>query len=204
MKPRDRGVIVQVGSALAYRSIPLQAPYCGAKSAVRGFIDSLRSELLHEKSRVHITMVQLSAFNTPQFDWGRSRMPRTPRPMGKVFQPEVAGEAIYWASQHRRRELWVGFPAAKAIVGTRVIPGALDHLLAATGYDGQQTDEPAQPGRPDNLFTPVPGDAGMHGRFDAEAKPASAEVWATTHRAAIAAAVVPLVVVALGRLLCRR
>ena len=199
MRPRNRGVIVQVGSALSYRSIPLQSPYCGAKSALRGFTDSLRSELLHDRSGVHLTMVHLSAFNTPQFDWGRSRMPRAPRPMGKVFQPEVAAEAIYWAAHHRRRELWVGWPAAQAIAGTRVVPGALDRLLAARGYDGQQSDDPLPATRPDNLFAPVARDHGAHGRFDAEAKSASAQLWLTTHRAAVALALVPVLAFALTR-----
>jgi NAD(P)-dependent dehydrogenase (short-subunit alcohol dehydrogenase family) len=203
MKPRDRGTIVQVGSALAYRSIPLQSAYCGAKSALRGFTDSLRSELLHAGSGVHLTMVHLSAFNTPQFDWARSCMPRKARPMGKVFQPEVAAEAIFWASQHRRRELWVGAPAAKAIVGTRVIPALLDRLLAWEGYDGQQTEEPADPARPDNLYEPLARDAGVHGRFDGEAKNASAQVWATTHRGLLALAALPLIG-ALGWALARK
>lgn len=205
MKLRNRGVIVQVGSALAYRSIPLQSPYCGAKSAVRGFTDALRSELLHDKSGVHLTMVHLSAFNTPQFDWGRSRMPRAPRPMGKVFQPEIAAEAVYWAAHHRRRELWVGWPAAQAILGQRVIPGALDHYLASTAFDGQQTDQPAQPDRPDNLFAPAPGgDRGAHGRFGAEAKRSSAQLWLTTHRTALALAILPLAALALSRRLLSR
>ena len=147
MKPRDRGVIVQVGSALAYRSIPLQSAYCGAKSALRGFTDSIRSELIHERSGVHVTMVQLSAFNTPQFEWARTTLGCRPKPMGKIFQPEVAARAIQWAATHRRRELWVGWPAAKAILGTRVVPGLLDHRLAATAIDGQHTDEPLPPDR---------------------------------------------------------
>ena len=200
MKPRDRGVIVQVGSALAYRSIPLQSPYCGAKSALRGFTDSLRCELLHDKSGVHLTMVQLAAFNTPQFDWGLSRMPREPRPMGKVFQPEIAAEAIYWAAHHKRRELTVGFPAAQAILGQRVIPGALDRFLAATGYEGQQSDEAAAPDRPNNLFSPAAGgDRGAHGRFDSEAKSTSAQLWVNTHRTALALALLPLFALALSR-----
>ena len=199
MKPRDRGVIVQIGSALAYRSIPLQSPYCGAKSALRGFTDSLRSELLHDRSGVHLTMVQLSAFNTPQFDWARSCMPRNPRPIGKVFQPEVAAEAIYWAACHRRRELWVGFPAAQAIVGTRVVPGLIDRVLAVQGYAGQQSDTPVSAGRRDNLHEPVREDRGAHGRFDAEAKPRSAQLWLTTHRAAVALALVPLLALTLSR-----
>ena len=199
MLPRNRGVVVQVGSALAYRSIPLQSPYCGAKSALRGFTDSLRCELLHEGTAVHLTMVQLSAFNTPQFDWGRSHMPRAPRPMGKVFQPEIAAEAIYWAALHRRRELWVGFPAAQAIAGTRVIPGALDRLLARTAYDGQQSDDALAPDRADNLFAPVARDCGAHGRFDAEAKPKSTQLWLNKHRAALALAAVPLLAFAFAR-----
>jgi NAD(P)-dependent dehydrogenase (short-subunit alcohol dehydrogenase family) len=182
MKIRDAGCIVQVGSALAYRSIPLQAPYCGAKAALRGFTDSLRCELAHEHSRVHITMVQLSAFNTPQFDWGRTTMPREPRPMGKIFEPEVAARAIYWAATHRRRELWVGWPAVQAILGTRIVPGLLDRILGATAVDGQQTDQPLPANRHDNLWTPVPGDHGIHGRFDAQALAWSAQLWLTTHR----------------------
>jgi short-subunit dehydrogenase len=166
MKPRNSGVILQVGSALAYRSIPLQAPYCGAKAALRGFTDAVRSELIHDNSGVHLTMVHLAAFNTPQFEWGRTCMQGRPRPLGKIFQPEVAAESIYWASQHRRRELWVGWPAVLAIVGTRVLPGFLDRKLAYDAYEGQQDEEPLRPDRPDNLYDPVPGDRGAHGRFD--------------------------------------
>jgi NAD(P)-dependent dehydrogenase (short-subunit alcohol dehydrogenase family) len=182
MKRRDRGVIVQVGSALAYRSIPLQAPYCGAKAALRGFTDSVRSELIHDNSRVHLTMVHLAAFNTPQFDWGRTCMDGAPRPLGKIFQPELAAEAIYWASQHRRRELWVGFPAILAILGTRMIPGFLDRKLAYDAYEGQQEPEPVRPDRQDNLYAPVPGDHGAHGRFDERALSHSAQVWLATRR----------------------
>lgn len=188
MHPRNDGVIVQIGSALAYRSIPLQSPYCGAKSALRGFTDSLRSELLHDGSKVHVTMVHLSAFNTPQFEWGRSCMTKRPRPMGTIFQPEVAAEAIYYAALHRRRELWVGWPAVQAILGQRVMPGALDRYLARTAYEGQHTDEPMPAGRSDNLYEPVPGDHGAHGRFDAQATESSAQWWANTHRWLIAGA----------------
>jgi NAD(P)-dependent dehydrogenase (short-subunit alcohol dehydrogenase family) len=187
MKPRDRGTIVQVGSALAYRSIPLQAPYCGAKAAVRGFTDALRCELAHDRSRVHLTMVQLSAFNTPQFEWGRTTIPWRPRPMGKIFQPEVAARAVYWAATHRRRELWVGWPAVQAILGTRIVPGLLDRLLGRTAVDGQHTGEPLPAGRLDNLYQPVPGDHGAHGRFDALAARSSVQVWLDTHRMALAA-----------------
>jgi NAD(P)-dependent dehydrogenase (short-subunit alcohol dehydrogenase family) len=205
MKPRDRGTIVQVGSALAYRSIPLQAPYCGAKAAVRGFIDSLRCELAHDRSRVHLTMVQLSAFNTPQFEWGRTNRDKRPRPMGKIFQPEVAARAVYWAATHRRRELWVGWPAVQAILGTRVIPGVLDRMLGRTAVDGQHTDEPLPPGRQDNLWQPVPGDHGAHGRFDALAHRRSWQYWLTTHRAAAGmAAVAGAAVLVAARGLLRR
>jgi NAD(P)-dependent dehydrogenase (short-subunit alcohol dehydrogenase family) len=193
MKARDRGVIVQVGSALAYRSIPLQAPYCAAKAALRGFTDSLRSELIHDGSRVHLTMVHLAAFNTPQFEWARTCMPGNPKPVGKIFQPEIAAESIYWASQHRRRELWVGFPAVQAIVGTRIAPGMLDHMLAQQAYSGQQDEQPVDPSRRDNLYAPVPGDHGAHGRFDDRAVDTSAQLWGTTHRVALGLALLPLI-----------
>jgi NAD(P)-dependent dehydrogenase (short-subunit alcohol dehydrogenase family) len=200
MKPRDRGTIVQVGSALAYRSIPLQAPYCGAKSAIRGFIDSLRSELIHDRSKVHLTMVQLSAFNTPQFDWGRTCLPDQPKPLGKIFQPEVAARGIYWAATHRRRELWVGWPAVEAILGTRVLPGFLDRKLAFSAYEGQEGNTPVSPTRRDNLYEPVPGDHGAHGRFDRKALKSSAQLWLTTHRWTMAAAGLVLLLLLLGLL----
>lgn len=187
MQPRDHGTIVQVGSALSYRAIPLQSAYCAAKFAIRGFTDSLRCELSHAHSQVHLTMVQLSAFNTPQFEWGRTTLHKRPRPMGRIFQPELAARGVYWAATHRRRELWVGWPAAQAILGTRVLPGLLDRLLGRTAVDGQHTDEPLPPGRRDNLYAPVPGDHGAHGRFDALATPHSAQFWATTHRGWLAA-----------------
>jgi NAD(P)-dependent dehydrogenase (short-subunit alcohol dehydrogenase family) len=188
MLPRNRGTIVQVGSALAYRSIPLQAPYCGAKSAIRGFTDSLRSELIHRKSRVHLTMVQLSAFNTPQFDWGRTCMAKQPQPLPPIFQPEVAARGIYFAATHCRREVWVGWPAIKAIVGTRLLPGLGDWILAREAYSGQHTDEPLPRGRKDNLYAPVPGDHGAHGRFDARAKRHSLQLKLTMNRTALVAA----------------
>lgn len=188
MRAQGHGTIVQVGSALAYRSIPLQAPYCGAKAALRGFTDALRCELAHERSPVHLTMVHLSAFNTPQFEWGRTTMSRRPRPMGKIFQPEVAAEGIYWAATHRRRELWVGWPAVQAILGTRLMPGLLDRYLGTTAWDGQHTDEPLPAHRADNLWSPIQEDRGAHGRFDAEAVGWSAQLWLTTHRWALVAA----------------
>ncbi|HEX6793296.1 MAG TPA: SDR family oxidoreductase [Casimicrobiaceae bacterium] len=183
MRARNRGTIVQVGSALAYRAIPLQAPYCGAKFAIRGFTDALRSELLHDHSRVHVTMVQMPALNTPQFDWCRTRMPRAPRPVPPVFQPEVAAEAIVFAAHHRRRELFVGGPTTRAIWINKLIPGLLDRYLADFGYTSQMSPMPVEPGRADNLFQAVPGDRGAHGRFDAESRPASVELWLATHRA---------------------
>ncbi|TFY97208.1 SDR family oxidoreductase [Ramlibacter humi] len=182
MRPRGRGTIVQVGSALAYRSIPLQAPYCGAKAAIRGFTDSVRCELDHDRSPVHLTMVQLSAFNTPQFEWGRTTMHKRPRPMGKIFQPEVAAQAIYWAATHRRREVWVGLPAVKAILGNKLFPGVLDRTLGRSAVDGQHTDEPLPANRADNLYAPVAGDHGAHGRFDAQAHGFSTQWWADRHR----------------------
>lgn len=200
MLPRDRGVIVQVGSALAYRSIPLQSAYCGAKHAVKGFTDSLRSELIHDKSRVRITMVQLPALNTPQFSWIKTRMPSHPQPIPPIFQPEVAAEAIVWAARHARRELTVGWPAVKAIWGNKILPGFLDRYLAAKGYRGQQTEEPVDSNRPDNLWAPAPGDFGAHGIFDPRAKSSSTQLWLNTHRHEIALAVIGAVGATIGTL----
>jgi short-subunit dehydrogenase len=182
MLPHNRGCIVQVGSALAYRSIPLQAPYCGAKHAIRGFTNSLRSELLHDKSRIHLTMVHMPALNTPQFNWCKTRLPRHPKPVPPIFQPEVAAEAIVWAAHHRRREVYVGGSTLEAIWGNKVAPGLLDRYLARTGYDAQQTNQPVSPDRPSNLFEPVPGDPGAHGIFDEEAAGKSIQFWETSHR----------------------
>jgi NAD(P)-dependent dehydrogenase (short-subunit alcohol dehydrogenase family) len=204
MLARDRGTIVQVGSALAYRSIPLQSAYCGAKSALRGFIDSLRSELLHRRSRVKLTMVQLSAFNTPQFGWGKTCGDTQPQPVPPIFQPEVAAEAIYRAALHPRREWWVGWPAVKAILGQRVIPGALDRLLARTAYSGQRSNDPLPPGRRDNLYAPVPGDHGAHGRFDARSKRRSVQLELSIHREAIAAGALAVGLAALAAWALRR
>ena len=188
MRARDHGVIVQVGSALAYRSIPLQAAYCAAKHALRGFTDSLRSELIHDTSRVRVTMVHLPALNTPQFDWVKSRLARRAQPVPPIFQPEVAADAIVWSAHHRRRELYVGLPAWKAIVANKIAPGLLDRYLARTCYDAQQTDEPEQPFRPTNLWHTVSGDAGAHGRFDERSRPTSVQTWLTERRAAIGVA----------------
>jgi short-subunit dehydrogenase len=182
MLPRDRGTIVQVGSALAYRSIPLQAAYCGAKHAIRGFTDSLRSELIHDRSNVHLTMVQLPAVNTPQFSWEKSRLPHKAQPVPPIYQPEVVAEAIYAAAHARRREWFVGMSAVKAIIGNKLFPGWLDHYLARKAYSGQQTDEPRDPDQPYNLWEPVPGDHGAHGRFDARARDFSPQAWLSRHR----------------------
>jgi NADP-dependent 3-hydroxy acid dehydrogenase YdfG len=173
MVPRDRGTIVQVGSALAYRSIPLQAPYCAAKHAVHGFTQSLRTELLHERSNVRVSEVQLPAENTPQFEWGRAKLPRHPQPVPPIFQPDVAAKAIEHAAMHGPREILVAWPTVKAVFGERIAPGLLDRYLASTGYDAQQTDEPLDGEREGNLFDPVPGDLGAHGRFDDRARPRS-------------------------------
>jgi NAD(P)-dependent dehydrogenase (short-subunit alcohol dehydrogenase family) len=177
MLPRDRGVIVQVGSALAYRSIPLQSAYCAAKHAIVGFTASLRSELMHDHSNVRVSMVHMPALNTPQFDWTKNRLPNRPQPVPPIFEPEVGAEAVYHASQNDiGREMMVGWPTVKAVYGNKAIPGLLDRYLAEKGYEGEQTDEPEDPNRPDNLWAPVPGDWGAHGRFDARAKTNSTEL----------------------------
>lgn len=182
MLPRDRGTIIQVGSALAYRSIPLQAPYCGAKAAIRGFTDALRTELLHSRSHVRVTMVQMPALNTPQFDWCRVRLPRKPQPVPPIFEPEVAARAIVWASRHKRREVFVGGSTVAAIWGNRVAAPLLDRYLSRTAYDAQLANDPLEPGRPDNLWHTVPGDHGAYGRFRDRASNSSGELWLTTHR----------------------
>jgi NAD(P)-dependent dehydrogenase (short-subunit alcohol dehydrogenase family) len=188
MLPRDRGAIVQVGSALAYRGIPLQAAYCGAKHAIQGFMDSLRCELLHDQSHVRVTMVQMPALNTPQFSWVKSRLPNKPQPVPPIFQPEVAAEAIVWAAHHDRPEVYVGWPTVEAIVGNKIVPRIADEYLAHAGYKSQQTNEPVDPNRRDNLWQPVPGDHGAHGDFDNRAHSHSLQLWATTHRGWLASA----------------
>jgi short-subunit dehydrogenase len=188
MRPRNRGTIVQVGSALSYRAIPLQSAYCGAKFAIRGFTDSLRTELMHDGVDVHLVMVQMPALNTPQFDWARNKMSRRPQPVPPIFQPEVAADAIVYAAHSRRREVWVGRSSVQAILANKLVPGLLDRYLASAGYSGQLTDEPADPSQPDNLFEPVPGDPGTHGHFDSRASGKSLQLWATKHRSALLAA----------------
>jgi len=187
MLPRDRGAIVQVGSALAYRGIPLQSAYCAAKHAIQGFCDSLHSELLHDGSRVHLCMVQMPALNTPQFSWVKSRLPRKPQPVPPIFQPEVAARAIVYAAHHRRREIYVGWPTVKAVVGNKMAAGYADHYLARNGYDAQQYDGFADPDRPNNLWKPVPGDHGAHGQFDDRATYHSPQLWSNLHRGILAA-----------------
>jgi short-subunit dehydrogenase len=188
MKARDQGTIVQVGSALAYRSIPLQAAYCAAKHAVVGFTDSLRTELLHEKSRVHLTVVHLPALNTPQFSWVRNKLPRKPRPVPPIFQPEVAARAIYWAAHHRRREVLVGGPTVLAINANKVAPAIADWYLARTGYQAQQRQQAANPSQPDNLWNAVPGAYGARGEFNDASSAYSVQSWLTRNRVAIAIA----------------
>ena len=182
MLARNRGTIIQVGSALAYRSIPLQSAYCAAKHAVVGFTDSLRTELLHEGRRVRVGIVHLPALNTPQFAWMRNRLPRAARPVPPIYQPEVAAEAIYWAAHHNRRELFVGGPTLEAVLGQKLIPGWLDRYLARTGYEMQQSREPKDPHQPDNLWSPAPGAYGARGRFGSQALASSWETWVSEHR----------------------
>lgn len=182
MLPRDRGVIVQVSSALAYHSIPLQAPYCGAKHAINGYTDSLRAELIHRGSRVHVTVVDMPGLNTPQFDWALNKMPHRPRPIAPVYQPEVAARAIVWAANHRRPRLYVGLSSLLMIWADKLAPGLLDRYMARTAISGQQTGEAADPGRAGNLWQPVEGDRGARGRFSDEACDRSLELWASTHR----------------------
>ncbi|MCQ4198459.1 SDR family oxidoreductase [Streptomyces coelicoflavus] len=193
MTPRDRGTIVQVGSALAERSVPLQAVYCGAKHAIQGFTESLRCELLHDHSGVRVTMVQMPGLNTPQFSWVLSRLPRHPRPVAPVYQPEVAAEAVLYAADHpQRRMYWVGGSTVATLLGQKLAPGLLDRYLARTGYDGQQTDRPVDPSRPVNLWKPpddtAPDDYGAHGIFDDESHPRSIQFWISRHRGPLALA----------------
>ncbi len=200
MRPRARGTIIQVGSALAYRSIPLQAAYCGAKSAIRAFTDSLRSELLHEGIPISLTMVQLPALNTPQFEVARSRLPRHPQPVPPIFSPEVAAEAIVWATGAGRREVFVGWPTVRAILGQRFAPGFADRHLARIGYAAQQTDEYVAPERPDNLFEPMPGIRHAHGPFGSQARSRSTQFQLTRSRNAIAVLIAAAAAAAYGTL----
>jgi NAD(P)-dependent dehydrogenase (short-subunit alcohol dehydrogenase family) len=189
MHPRDHGTIVQVGSALSTRSIPLQSAYCGAKHAINGFTSSLRCELLHEGSNIKVTVVQMPAVNTPQFSWVKSRLPDKPQPVPPIYQPEVAARGVVYAADHPgRREYWVGASTAATLIANKFAPALLDRYLARTGYSSQQTDEPDDPSRPDNLVEPVDGpqgtDHGAHGDFDDRAHSRSAQLWLSHHPAA--------------------
>ncbi|MGH9499534.1 MAG: SDR family oxidoreductase [Terriglobales bacterium] len=201
MLPRDRGAIVQVGSALVYRSIPLQSAYCAAKHAIAGFTDSLRCELIHDKSNIRVTTVQMPALNTPQFGWVKSRLKYKAQPVPPIFQPEVGARTIYWAAHHSRREIYAGWPTVEAIVGNKIAPGWLDRYLGKTGFDSQQTSEPEDPDRPNNLWEPLDGDHGAHGAFDHQAHERSWEVQASLGREWIGAG---LTVVAVALLLASR
>lgn len=200
MLPRNRGSIVQVGSALAYRPIPLQSAYCGAKHAIKGYTGALRTELHHRRSNVHVTHVELPAVNTPQFDWCKNNLPERARPLAPVYQPEVAARAIFWAAHHRRRELHVGISSALTVWLNKLAPGLFDRYLARNAVAGQQTGEPVDPERPDNLWQPVAGERGARGRFNREAFTDSAQLWMTTHRgqAALIAAGAATVLVGLA------
>jgi NAD(P)-dependent dehydrogenase (short-subunit alcohol dehydrogenase family) len=198
MRPRDRGVIVQVSSGLAYRSVPLQSAYCGAKAAARGFTDALRCELLHDGSHVRVTMVHLPAVNTPQFSWVRSRLPRAMQPLPPVYQPEVAARAIVWAAEHERRELSVGWQTIAALLGQRIAPGLMDRYLADRAWTGQMSDDPARPGSPDNLDTSVAARVGAQGAFDDMASDSSPLLWADTHRGLVTTAVIGAAAIAVG------
>jgi short-subunit dehydrogenase len=185
MMERDRGVVVQVGSALAFRSIPLQSAYCASKHAIQGFTESVRSELIHQKSNVRLSVVNMPALNTTQFTWTKNKMPHKARPTGTIFQPEVAADAILFAAEHDRREIMVGYTTVEATLGEKVIPGMLDHYLAKAAWQGAMLPEPADPNQPDNFWAPLAGDHGSHGQFDNVARNFSVQLWATKHRAAL-------------------
>jgi NADP-dependent 3-hydroxy acid dehydrogenase YdfG len=201
MLPRDRGVIVQVGSALAYHGIPLQSAYCGAKHAIQGFTESVRAELIHDRSNVRITMVQLPALNTPQFSWVKSRLPNKAQPVPPIFQPEVAAEAVVWAANHNRREVWVGGPTVQALLADKFAPGLLDAYLGRNAYEAQQTDQPEDPNRPNNLYRALDSeeDRGAHGSFDAQSRAVSWQFRANTNRPWIGAGLLTVLGLALLR-----
>ena len=204
MLPRDRGVIVQIGSALAYRGIPLQSAYCAAKHAIQGFHDSLRSELIHDKSNVRVTMVQLPAMNTPQFSWVKSRLPRKPQPVPPIYQPEIGAEAVLFAARNDRRELYVGYPTVAAIIGNKIAPGLADWYLARNGYEAQQTSEATEADRRDNLWEPIPGDHDAHGTFGDRAVSFSSQLWLTKNRNWLAMAGAGVAGFLIGTLLKRK
>ncbi len=187
MRPRNSGTIIQVGSALAYRSIPLQSAYCGAKAAIRGFTDSLRTELIHEGSRIEVSHLILPAVNTPQFDVQRTKLDKQPQPVPPIYTPELIANVVVRAAERPRREIVIAGSALKAVVGQKLVPAFVDWYLARTGFKAQQTDQPVDPNRPDNLYSPVPGDHGAHGRFTDRSRTFSPQLWANLHRKAIAA-----------------
>lgn len=189
MRPRNRGTIINVGSALAYRGIPLQSAYCAAKHAIHGFTDALRCELIHDQLDIRICEVEMPAVNTTQFDWVKSRLPNKPQPVPPIYQPEVAADAIVFAATHKRREVYVGFPTVQTVVGNKVAPRLLDYYLGRHCYQSQQTDEPDDPNRLNNLFDPVPGDFGAHGGFDKRARKFSLQLWLDKYRGFLAGAV---------------
>ena len=208
MLPRDAGTIVQVGSALAYRGIPLQSAYCGAKHAIQGFNESLRCELLHNKSNVHVTMVQMPAVNTPQFDWVLSRLPKPAQPVPPIYQPEVAADGVIYAADHpTRREYWVGGSTAATLAANAIAPGLLDRYLARTGYSSQQDDRP-EPSAPANLWEPADDPAGhdytAHGSFDRKSKPRSVQLWASQHHGLLGGAALGLAGAAATMVIGRR
>ena len=189
MLPRDRGSIVQVCSAMSYRGIPLQSPYCGAKHACKGFTESVITELRHRRSRVRISMIQLPGLNTPQFTWGRTKLPKQTTPVPPIYQPEIAADAVHYAAHHRRRQVYVGIPTVANILGERVAPWLLDWYLGKTGYDSQMTEHPLDPAGHDNLFEPVDEDRGAHGPFDDQAHRISPQYELAKHRGAVLAGI---------------
>ncbi|MBW4091300.1 MAG: SDR family oxidoreductase [Proteobacteria bacterium] len=204
MKPRGHGTIINVGSALAYRSVPLQSAYCGAKAAIRGFTDSLRSELMHDGLKITLTMVHLPAVNTPQFDWALNRMGRRAQPVPPIYEPEVPARAIVFAAFHPRREIWVGLPTVIAILANRIAPGLVDRYLATHGYSGQLTNEPLPADAPANLFDPVAGPYGAHGRFSAQSRNTSLEMFTDRHKTAAYAGLATIALLTAAHLLARR
>jgi NAD(P)-dependent dehydrogenase (short-subunit alcohol dehydrogenase family) len=204
MVPRDKGSIVQVGSALAFRGIPLQSPYCGAKAACKNFTESVRTELMHHKSKVRISMVHLPGVNTTQFTWGRTKLPKQTMPVPPIYQPEIPADAIHHAAYHRRRQMYIGMPTVMNIVGERVAPWFLDWYLAKTGFGSQMTDQPLDPTGHDNLFEPVDEDRGAHGPFDDQAHGFSPQAELSKHRNGILAGVTAAALGAGTALLARK